>query len=77
MESERQVFISAMIIRCGLNPEILARRVEETGERVDYKMGGISIFPDGDDICARVDHYIFDGILNYRWKKDETRNNHR
>ena len=74
MESERQSFISTMIVRCGLNPEEMVRRVENTGERIDYEAGGVEIFPEGDSMCARVDHYLFGRVLNYRWRKNERGN---
>ena len=74
MENERQVFINTMIIRCGLNPEEMVRRVENTGERIDYETGGVEIFLEGDLICARVDNYLFGRVLNYRWRKNERGN---
>lgn len=69
--SERDIFISTMILKCGLNPEILARRVEEGEERVDYPLGGVSVFRDGREIVARVDnYYISDKPVVYRWEHE-------
>ena len=68
---EKDRFISMMILNIGLNPEQMVRRVEETGEKVDYKLGGISIFRDGGEIVARVDNYYVSGKpVVYRWEHE-------
>ncbi len=69
--SERNKFISMMILKCGLNPEQMVRRVEQGEERVDYGLGGISIFRDDKEIVARVDNqYVSDKPVVYRWEHE-------
>lgn len=68
--NEREDLISIMIVKCGFNPELMIRKVEEyQEERIDYELGGISISRENGFIIARVDnYYIANKLIIYKWK---------
>ena len=67
--SVRDELISTMIVKCGINPESLIRRVEEGGEQVKYEIGGIYISRHKNILSVGVKHSsISNHLIWYQWR---------
>ncbi|MFA4953623.1 MAG: hypothetical protein WC584_05345 [Candidatus Pacearchaeota archaeon] len=62
--------ISAMIVRCGFNPESLIKKVEEGEvEQIKYECGGIYIFKHKNIISVGVKNlYFSNDLIWYQWR---------